>query len=326
MQNIDIYYESLRQVYEQIINWPERKPPLYERIVDGVIGIIGVFVALSFIPIIPAALIAIGGQVGLSIGPINLKGATIGTFIIIWLVSFFGGLMSLFLILWVNSKVDSLAEKPAGPPQTLSPEQLTFIAIYESYKELKVFFVSHVEQCVKAKKNLVVGTTGWSKDLSQVHSLVKTGDIGLIYASNFSIGVNVFFQVMKVAGELFNNLEDYDVAVQEIHHKDKADSPSGTALTIADILMRRIKRKKEILNTPPSGKMKANQLQVTSTRTGAVVGAHTVVFDSPYDSLEFVHTAKNRVGFALGALLAAQWIEGKKGMFTMEDVLASNFQ
>lgn len=186
--------------------------------------------------------------------------------------------------------------------------------------------VSHVEQCVKAKKNLVVGTTGWSKDLSQVQSLAKAGDIGLIYASNFSIGVNVFFQVMKVAGELFNNLEDYDVAVQEIHHKDKADSPSGTALTIADILIQKMKHKKEILNTPPSGKIRANQLQVTSTRTGSVFGTHTVVFDSPSDSLEFVHTAKNRLGFGLGALLAAQWIQGRKGIFTMQDVLASNLK
>ncbi len=186
--------------------------------------------------------------------------------------------------------------------------------------------VSHVEQCVKAKKNLVVGTTGWSKDLSQVQSLVKAGDIGLIHASNFSIGVNVFFRIMNLAGELFNNLEDYDVAVQEIHHKDKADSPSGTALTIADILMQKIKRKKEILNTPPSGKVKANQLQVTSTRAGSVVGTHTVVFDSPSDSLEFIHTAKNRLGFALGALLAAQWVQGRKGIFTMQDVLASNLK
>ena len=186
--------------------------------------------------------------------------------------------------------------------------------------------VSHVEQCVKAKKNLVVGTTGWSKDLSKVQSLVKAGDIGVIHASNFSVGVNVFFRIMNLAGQLFNNLEDYDVAVQEIHHKDKADSPSGTALKIADVLMQTMKRKKKILSTPLSGKIKANQLQVTSTRTGAVVGTHTVLFDSPSDSIEFVHTARNRLGFALGALLAAQWIQGKKGMFTMEDVLATNLK
>ena len=131
---------------------------------------------------------------------------------------------------------------------------------------------------------------------------------------------------MNLAGELFNNLEDYDVAVQEIHHKDKADSPSGTALTIADILIQKMKRKKEILNTPPSGKITTNQLQVTSTRIGSVVGTHTVVFDSPSDSLEFVHTAKNRQGFALGALLAAQWIQGRKGIFTMQDILANNLK
>jgi hypothetical protein len=149
MQNIDIYYESIKQVYEQIVNWPRRKPPPHERVIDSVLGVVGVFFALSTIPILPALITFIGDQVGLVIGPINLKGAGITTFLLVWGIAFLSGLVSFLIMLWINDKVDSLADKPAGPPQTLSPEQVTFIAIYEAYKELKVFFVSHVEQHVR---------------------------------------------------------------------------------------------------------------------------------------------------------------------------------
>jgi hypothetical protein len=148
MQNIDIYYESIRQVYEQILKWPERKQPLHEKIIDGIVGIVGFLFALSTIPIIPAIFVVIGSQVGLSWGAITMTGATLGTFLIVWGMAFVVGLLLFVLVLWVNSKIDSHAEKPIGPPQTLSPEQLTFIAIYKAYKELKVFFVSHVEQHV----------------------------------------------------------------------------------------------------------------------------------------------------------------------------------
>lgn len=148
MQNIDIYYESIRQVYEQIVKWPERKQPLHEKIIDGIVGIIGVLFVLSTIPVLPILFIVVGSQVGLSLGAFSVTGATLETFLIVWGVAFVAGLSLFAFILWVNAKIDSLAKKPAGPPQTLSPEQLTFIAIYEAYKELKIFFVSHVEQHV----------------------------------------------------------------------------------------------------------------------------------------------------------------------------------
>ncbi|MBI3005341.1 MAG: 4-hydroxy-tetrahydrodipicolinate reductase [Ignavibacteriales bacterium] len=186
--------------------------------------------------------------------------------------------------------------------------------------------ITHVQMCARRKNNMVVGTTGWSKDMGKVWSIVQEQNIGLVHAANFSVGVNIFFRLMKDAAKLFDRFLEYDVFLQETHHKDKSDSPSGTALTLAEILLHNISRKKELLNTPPSGKIRPEQLHISSTRAGTVVGNHSVTFDSVADSIELTHMAKNRSGFALGALLAAEWIDGKKGIFTMEDVLSDIFQ
>lgn len=179
----------------------------------------------------------------------------------------------------------------------------------------------HVQRWSALKKNMVVGTTGWQDDLDNVRSLVDKAGIGFLYASNFSVGVHIFFRLLKESAKLINNFAEYDVSVHEAHHKDKVDSPSGTAMSAAKILLEHIQRKKTILSTPPQGKIKPEQLQITSTRAGAIVGTHTISFDSVADTIELKHTAKNRSGFAFGALLAAEWIQGKHGMFTMEDVL-----
>lgn len=146
MQNIDLYYESLKQVYDQIESWPEHKPSFRERFTDWLVGISGVLFVLSLIPIFPAILVFVGSQTGLVIGPIDLRVATFGRFILVWIVTTVVTGAIFGLMLWINSRVDSAAEEPKRPPQTLSPEQLTFVAIYESYKELKIFFVSHIEQ------------------------------------------------------------------------------------------------------------------------------------------------------------------------------------
>jgi 4-hydroxy-tetrahydrodipicolinate reductase len=182
--------------------------------------------------------------------------------------------------------------------------------------------LTHVKRCASLRKNVVVGTTGWQRDLENVKSAVQEAKTGLVYASNFSVGVQMFFRLVRETARLMNKFEEYDVAVHEAHHKDKADSPSGTALTTARILLEGVGRKKTILAGSPDGTIKPEQLQVTSTRAGTIVGAHTVTFDSAADTIELKHAAKTRSGFALGALLAAEWIAGKKGVFTMEDVLA----
>jgi 4-hydroxy-tetrahydrodipicolinate reductase len=181
--------------------------------------------------------------------------------------------------------------------------------------------LENINAVALAGKNIVVGTTGWYDRLEDVRTIVKKNHIGLLYASNFSLGVNLFMKIVENAGRLFDAYADYDVAVHETHHNKKSDSPSGTALSLASIIMRQVHRKTEILSDASHGQIKPHQLHVTSTRVGGVAGRHTILFDSECDAIELIHTAKNRRGFALGAVVAAEWLKGKKGVFTMKDVL-----
>lgn len=178
--------------------------------------------------------------------------------------------------------------------------------------------VSNIRAAIEAKRDIVVGTTGWDKHLPEFRSAVK--ESGLLYAANFSLGMNYFFRIVKRAAELMNHAREYDPYVQEIHHRQKIDSPSGTALALAQILVSQIHRKKEILARPPEGKIGSEMLHVSSTRAGMVAGTHTIGFDSEADLIELKHVAKTRRGFALGALTAARWLRGRKGVYTMDDV------
>ena len=183
--------------------------------------------------------------------------------------------------------------------------------------------VDNIRAIAAAKKNVVVGTTGWYDRLAEVENLVKAKKIGLLYSPNFSLGINLFYAIVATAARLFDKFDAYDVAVSETHHREKADSPSGTALALGNIVIQNVRRKKEILREAPRTKLRPDQVHVTSTRVGNVVGRHSVVFDSEADTLELVHNAKNRRGFAMGALIAAEWLKGKKGVHTMKDVLSS---
>jgi 4-hydroxy-tetrahydrodipicolinate reductase len=178
----------------------------------------------------------------------------------------------------------------------------------------------------EAHKPIVVGTTGWQDQLQNVETLVLKNKIGLIYASNFSIGVNIFLHLIKDAAQIMDKFEEYDAFIQEIHHKYKIDSPSGTSLTMGKIVLENLKRKKELLNETSHTKIRPEQLHVTSTRSGTIVGTHTLAFDSAADTIELKHTAKDRSGLALGTLFAAEWIRGKKGIFTMDDTFQDLFK
>ena len=182
--------------------------------------------------------------------------------------------------------------------------------------------VANIERVLGWGKPIVVGTTGWLSRMEDVRRAVDTFQGRVIYGSNFSIGVNLFFKLVREAGRLFDDREMYDVAVHEIHHNRKADSPSGTAITAANILLEEIARKTSLLTDPPHGRIDPSALHVTSQRLGATIGTHTVAFDSDADTLELTHRARNRSGFALGALLAAQWIVGREpGIYRFEEIL-----
>jgi hypothetical protein len=148
MKNIDVYYDSLKRVHDQIEAWPEHKPSLRQRCVDWILGAAVVLLILCIVPIAPALLVFLGGQAGLVVASIDLSVATFSQFVVLWVGSALGTAAIVGVMLWVNNRVDSAAEKPEKPPQTLSPDQYAFVAAYEAYKELKVFFVSHIEQHV----------------------------------------------------------------------------------------------------------------------------------------------------------------------------------
>ena len=181
--------------------------------------------------------------------------------------------------------------------------------------------LDNIAALLRLSRPIVVGTTGWHDGLEHVRALVEQHRGRLIYASNFSIGVLTFTKIVREAARLFNDVDGYDAAVHEVHHAGKADAPSGTALAIARVMLERLERKSAILGETAHGRIAADALHVTSQRLGATVGTHSVAFDSEADTIELVHRAKCRAGFAIGALLAARWItEQPPGLYRFEEV------
>jgi 4-hydroxy-tetrahydrodipicolinate reductase len=164
--------------------------------------------------------------------------------------------------------------------------------------------LAHIEACVKAHKNMVVGTTGWYKEMDYVRTLVEQHRTGFIFGPNFSIGVNLFFDIARIAATALNY--DYSGQIFERHHAHKADAPSGTAIAIQRLI-------REAAGTH-------EPLEVTSFREGEVVGLHEVVFESPADRIYLCHDAISRRGFAEGAVRAAEWLVGKNGFYDFKDV------
>jgi 4-hydroxy-tetrahydrodipicolinate reductase len=209
------------------------------------------------------------------------------------------------------------------PPVSRSQRENTDVVIHFAAAK---GVVNDLLPWMEAKKPIVIGTTGWMDELHNIESLVSRHGIGLIYASNFSIGVNIFFRLVKAASQIIDRFDEYDASIHEIHHKNKIDSPSGTALSIGEIVLKNLKRKKKILAETSHGKIGDDQLHISSSRSGTVIGTHLLSFDSAADCIELKHTAKNRTGLALGTLLAAEWISGKKGLFTMDDLFQDLFK
>ncbi|GHU64369.1 4-hydroxy-tetrahydrodipicolinate reductase [Spirochaetia bacterium] len=169
---------------------------------------------------------------------------------------------------------------------------------------------------------VTVGTTGWYVKLPEITAAVNAAGSSLLWASNFSLGVNLFYRIASHAAALMDPFAEYDAAGFEVHHNKKADSPSGTAITLAEKVLSKMKRKTKAvydkLDRPPQ----ADELHFASLRVGSVPGVHSLIFDSEADTIEITHTARNREGLAAGAILAAEWLGSRSGVYTMDDVLA----
>ena len=165
---------------------------------------------------------------------------------------------------------------------------------------------------------IVVGTTGWYEQLSTIRDLCSEKQQCLFYASNYSVGVNIFFEINKKLAHLMNKHREYEVFIEEIHHAQKLDAPSGTAITLANDIMSNFSKKKTWKNEMTS---EEDTLGIKSVRESNVPGTHIITYQSENDVIEIKHTAKNRFGFAMGAILAAEFIAGKKGIYEMKDLL-----
>lgn len=176
----------------------------------------------------------------------------------------------------------------------------------------------NVSTCLQAGVSVVCGTTGWNKQFAEAQDNAKQSTAALIQASNFSVGVNIFFEVNKMLAGLMKNYVQYDVSVEETHHTQKLDAPSGTAITVAEQILSELPRKNKWVKETAGH---AEDLAIKSFRVDEVPGTHIVKYSSEIDDIEIMHTAHSRDGFALGAVLAAEFIQGKIGVFTMRDVL-----
>jgi len=183
---------------------------------------------------------------------------------------------------------------------------------------------TNVLTCFTAGIPVVSGTTGWGDKMEQVQSICADKNGALLHATNFSIGVNIFFAINQRLAELMNRQAQYEVEVEEIHHTEKKDAPSGTAITLTDAIIERLTRKSGwTLNEigVAEAEAKADEILITSKRIEKVPGTHTIAYNSDIDTIEIKHTAHSRDGFAMGAILAAAYIKDRKGCFTMSDVL-----
>jgi 4-hydroxy-tetrahydrodipicolinate reductase len=175
---------------------------------------------------------------------------------------------------------------------------------------------------------IVVGTTGWYDRLNEISKVVEKADIPLIWASNFSIGVNMFYRIAWYAAELANNFPEYDAGGFEAHHNRKMDSPSGTAKILAEGALSKIDRKKRIVWETMNRRPEEDEFHFPSLRLGNVPGTHSLFFDSQADTIEITHRARSREGFASGAVRAAQWLTAQRrfGVFTIEDMMNDLFK
>ena len=180
----------------------------------------------------------------------------------------------------------------------------------------------NIKQCLENNIPVVSGTTGWLDKKPEIEKLCKETNGAFFYASNYSVGVNLFFHLNKILASIMNNYPQYEVRTEEIHHTQKRDAPSGTAITLAEGIISNVGRKQKWVNAEAK---QESELEIISKRIDPYPGTHTVMYNSNVDSIEIKHTAHSREGFAEGAVVAAEWLYGKKGVFGMDDMLKISY-
>ena len=204
-----------------------------------------------------------------------------------------------------------------GDEQLLAPDNLDKHDVAIEFSSPSSAF-ENISKCMDAGLPVVSGSTGWTDRIEELKNRCKAEYLGFVYASNYSLGVNILFSLNEHLAAIMQNHEGYDVNMTEIHHSQKLDAPSGTALTLADGILGNVSRKKQWVLKDTR---KDEDLFINAIRTGKVTGDHEVIYESVFDSLSIKHSAKDRSGFATGALVAAEFIKDRKGFFTMKDVL-----
>ena len=203
----------------------------------------------------------------------------------------------------------------------LTPAQLQLADVAIEFSQPNTAFYN-IMQCLEAGVPVVSGTTAWLEDYPKVVDWCQANGGAFFYASNFSIGVNIFFELNQHLAKLMDAQPNYQVALEEIHHTQKLDAPSGTAVTLAEGILERVERLERFaLQQEAQAASEDGCIPITAHRIGNTPGTHVVTYDSAVDTLEIKHTAKGREGFASGALMAAQWLIGKEGVFGMSDLL-----
>jgi len=180
----------------------------------------------------------------------------------------------------------------------------------------------NIKFCLENHIPVVCGTTGWLEKKPELDQICRMNGGSFFYASNFSVGVNLFFHFNKILARVMNHYPEYDIKMEEIHHTEKKDAPSGTAITLAEGIISQNDRKKVWVNSTASS---SEQLEIISKRIENIPGTHTIQYESKVDTLEIKHTAHTRHGFAEGAVVAAEWLKGKKGIFGMNDMLKISY-
>ncbi|MGB1241251.1 MAG: 4-hydroxy-tetrahydrodipicolinate reductase [Chitinophagales bacterium] len=214
------------------------------------------------------------------------------------------------IVLKINSK--NIAE------MTIQNLQKADVAIEFSTPDVAY---NNILTCFEANVPIVIGTTAWMNRLQEITKICEQQNQSLFYASNFSIGVNLFFELNKKLAKIMGDYPNYHLQIDEIHHTQKLDAPSGTAITLAEGIMEEDESKKRWVNKSIEEK---GTIDIVSHRLEDVKGTHVITYSSDIDTIEIKHTAHTRAGFALGAIKAAEWLVGKKGMFTMRDMLGES--